>query len=241
MYFTKHDRNLFKPYQAKLVSCYNVFSQHSIYMLPVVVNRKLTRQELKGVEYLLDLSMTKTVNELNFPLIRLTSVEEEEHCHAITQDTFLVWRLFDYMYSYIIEMAILGDGSSRRLPENMRSIRKEYKKMRLATMERCQKQHNDRKCPYDWVVYTKRNSAFFTYCQRAMDQNKYVTYDVNERFLNVTPLSFYLVNFLCPVTASDNESVQDYDEWVRVPLLFIDLWNLRVDATKAELPNDSTS
>jgi hypothetical protein len=225
-YFTKFGKNLFKQHQEKMVSCYNQFLRHSIYMLPMM-NRKFSREELKGVEYLLDLSTTRTVNELNFPLIRLAQ-EQEAHCQAITEDTFLVWRLFDYMYSYIIEMAILGDGSSRRLPDNMRAIRKEHKKMRMATMECCQKQHTDRKCPYEWVVYTKKNSAFFKYCQRVMDQNSFVTYDVNERYINVTPLSFYLVNFLCPVTTTDNEAVQDYDEWVRVPLLFIDLWHQRV-------------
>ena len=223
-YFTQIDRNVFKPFGQQLMTCYNQFLQHSIDNLPWV-NRRFTRQEMKGLEYLLDASMTKTCNELTFPLIRL----QQHETTAITKDAFLVDRLMDYMYSYIIEMALLNDGSSRRLPENMRTHRKEYKKMRIQTMQLCKKRHEcKKKCPYEWVIYTKKTSDFFTYCQRVMDQNAFISYDDNEHYLNITSVSFYLVNFLCPVTENENEMVSDYDEWVRVPLIFIDLWHQRV-------------
>lgn len=202
-YFTRFD-TVFDVHEAGLRDCYTKFRLHSI-------------DGLKGFEYLRD-KATPTIDGVQFPMLRLDTMKSNEtYIHVTgTIDTFMVCRVFDYIYSYIIEEALLPEPSV-----NLKNQMKYYRKMRMATMKICTDRHLYKmKCPYEWVVYTRKTSEFYTYCQDVLRKNPYVTY--NESFLNIMPISFYLANFLCPL-----ENSNDHNQWVRVPLLFIDLWQLR--------------
>ena len=221
------DSGVYRLYKTQLIDCYNAFLSYSP-LKSDISDRYYTRAELKGLEYLLGVSSTERINQLEFPSIHLPEYGYEKHSFLIdgTSDTFIVNRLYDYIYSYIIEIALIDNTSSPHLLPGIRETRKQYRKLRMSSFHYCTKKHinSDKKCPYEWIVYTKKTSEFFLCCQRILDQNNYIDYDQNERFLGVTPISYYLVNYMCHL---ESNTIDDYDEWVYVPITYIDLWNCR--------------
>lgn len=213
-----------------------------------------SRTELKGLEYLIypKRQLNQSPEVLEFPAIYIN--EKFKTSRRITQDTYLVSTTQDYIFSYVIELALIGDGSSRRLPNSMKDVRISERKRRIKSFRPCQLEHNPLSddalhCPLEWVLYTKKTSEFFIHCQRVVDQNQDILCDVNESYLNLIPLSFYLVNFLCgplPVATMINNNnnnntdvtvniasegaviEEDYDQWVIAPLFFTYLWKKTV-------------
>jgi hypothetical protein len=210
---------------------------------------EFTTSQMKGLEYLLDMG-TKFNEFLEFPCIHLE--EKYKMCKEVTFNTFLVSRFQDHIFSYVIELALIGTGLSKRLPASLYDKKRWNRKCRMHQYKPCTIEHNYASnnahyCPLEWVLYTRKNSEFFRYCQQRLDQNQFIRYDVNESYLNFTPISFYLVSLLCgplrpdliemkdgggesttiDMTREGIQVVSSYEEWVIVPLYFIDLWNTR--------------
>jgi hypothetical protein len=225
--------------------CYDLFSVHSPLVLYANHVNQFTRYHLRGLEYLMDSSTTATTDEVDFPCVYIDVPGVSRPLDTV-EDTYVVNRLADYVYSYIIDIAFLRNRVDGRLLPLMNETRQRYRSHRIRSYTQCTRVHRGEdatRCPLEWVVYTKKTSKFFTECLRQFDQNPVVTYDINESYLNITPISFNLVSFLCgpfvntstavSTTTTDvvihieqrkKQYVVGYDQWVIVPIFFIDLW-----------------
>jgi hypothetical protein len=193
------------------------------------------REHLHGLEYLMPSSAkTKMLDAVvTFPRIHIDAQLRVSRPLDGVQDVFLVQRLADYVYSYIIDIALMGTRRDPRFPPTMLDQRQRYRSHRMATHLSCAVKHQEpeeeaRLCPLEWVLYTKQSSDFYTACRRLVAANGSVNYDLNRRYMNVTPVSYHLVSFLCGPFCDDTSAqqhVQGHDQWVIVPLYFIDLWN----------------
>lgn len=183
------------------------------------------------------------------PLDSINLMEGRFRCHAIyiqggdykrgqrvTHDTFLVSRVHHYLYSYLVDFALRRHGES----DEVRKARRHHLRKKMHTMHFChqhQNQHMVKRCPKEFVLYTKKSSEFFRLCQGRMDSNPYMDY--TEGYIPMEMLSYHLVNFMCgpfeviaeqrfdtlnTVDRFEVESERAMD-WVTVPLFFLDLWN----------------
>lgn len=226
LYFAQFgSQEYFYQFRERITYCYNQFCRFS--PLHLKGNDLLTEGELIGLEYLMDPRRPRLMKERReFPKIyySLTPSIQAKRVEGLS-DTFLVMRSFDYAFSYIIEMALLNQGS-QRLPDFLKKERvyQKEERMRLHDRNLCQRKVSSEhsQCPYGWVLYTKSNGNFMKYCTEVQSRNKYIQYNQDEQFLSILPLSFYLVNFLCGPFPGD--SMEDYDFWVSVPIYYLDIW-----------------
>lgn len=233
-------------YKDEMIRCYDNHSKYSPMGLGITKGGEYTRKHLRGLEYLITdtVSMKREAEQLQFPQIHFS---ERKACESISddglEDTYLVRRSFDYIFSHLIEIALLGPlGTNHRNPMLPDYIKRErdyrrHERMRDYQYNQCPINHNQSRCPYEWVVYTRKTGAFFQYCQSVQNRNKHVDYNENDHYLGIRPISFYLVSFLCglsfkessiTITPENFQLVEGYDEWVQVPLNFLDLWSTRV-------------
>lgn len=226
-YFVQFGLDFFYQFRDQIISSYTQFSYYSPLKKLPLVGQLYVENELLGLEYLMDprrMRPTTTRPMIEFPKIFFT-LEYPKICSTPIenlQDTFLVPRSFDYFFSYIIEMALLDHGGSKRLPDYMtkeRAFQKE-ERMRLNQRNICHQKGDHLQCPFGWVLYTKSNGPLMKYCTEIQSRNKYIHYHHNEQYQNIMPLSFYLVQFLCgPLT-----NKEDHDFWISVPLYYLDIW-----------------
>jgi hypothetical protein len=195
--------------------------------------------DLVGLEYLVADVGRRRYDALPFSDICLNGDEPaiafplEQRC----LDTFIVCRTHDYLYGRLIEDALLQPAERRRLPPGLLEASRAHWLCRLQRFPLCRatrclaKRDLDLKaCRHQWVIYTRTDSAFYTFCDTHRVQNRYVDYDRHD---GGSPaqlhISYHLVNFLCgPLLSPPPESgVGQYDEWVVQSIEMLDLWNTR--------------
>ena len=258
--------------------CYDSFAPHSPLRKYGTWAKHFAPEHLLGLEYLMDETMRNTGRERpgEFPCIHLSELSPQLEKADIARplpaigDTFIVNRRLDYIYNYIIDLAYLSNRRDARMPQSLGTRRQQYRERRINSYEACRISHTSKEewsqCPHEWVLYTKRGSAFFTECKALLDRNNTVCYETGELYLNIMPVSYNLVSFLCgPFPGTDENSVaismvegagdstavvnttdscstttsatdigkktttrrqqvMGYEQWVIVPLFFIDLW-----------------
>ena len=211
-------------HRERIIYCYNQFEQHSPLSLPGTA--EFTEDELQGMEYLMDpRRLPSTTTKKEFPQIFLSPEKIYSKPIEGLVDTFLVPSSFDYVFSYIIEMALLDCGSPR-LPDFVWKERnyQRVERIKLQSRSACHRKEVDHtKCPFQWVLYTKSNGEFMKYCTNVQSRNKYIDYTHNEQFLSIFPLSFYLVHFLCG-GGERMKTTEDSEFWVSVPIHYLDIW-----------------
>ena len=243
----------YEEHRESVAHCYDQFVRHSPLILYADYPHPFTPLHLRGLEYLMSEERAPSTLSVDFPCIyierRLIGGQSVSRPVERATDTFLVNRLADYIYGYIIDIAFLRNKLDSRLMPLMAAMRQRYRTRRIESYTACTIEHrrseDSQCCPQEWVVYTKKTSPFFADCLRQLDQNGAVAYDTNTTYLNITPVSFNLVSFLCGPFATDSQHtttggentvvsieavgerqfVSGYDQWVVVPVFFIDLWN----------------
>lgn len=193
-----------------------------------------------------------------------------------TKDTFLILKKVDYIYSDVIDKAFLDtrgkrsdnniyfdkDGSFDKdnkilcIIDNFYDKYQSYRTQKRLNYKPCNNNHiiSERKCPNDWIVYTKTNSEFFEYIKEKFTNNITFDFKIGQSFTQIERLSFYIVLFLL----GDNEDFQsenvidyivnnkdnhidilsnhktiektkyrDINEWVSLPLWVFLLWENR--------------
>jgi len=228
-----------RSHQKSIAQCYDRFVLYS----PLVRFNNHTKfsamPHLCGLEYLMKpgerpLLMQQSVE---FPCIYLAGGGGGGTRPVDSSgETFLVNRLLDYVYHYIIEFAYMGNQLDPRIPKSMHRQRQLHRSRRMKIYS-----GGITSTTHDYVLYTNRTSAFFRECMALLGRNRLLLYD--DSVLDLVPLSFNLVNFLCgplsgggssggsgddgttTTTTTTTQQVTNYDQWVIVPLYFIDLWN----------------
>lgn len=221
----------YQGHQQSIALCYDRFVQYSpLQRYAKHDKRFLAKPHLCGLEYLMAPSVEHDDMPVDFPCIYLATVQE---ARLVTDDTYLVNRQLDYMYHYIIEMAFMGNRRDWRIPDAMHRQRQLHRTYRMKMYASCPLQHSDHEqcltCPHESLIYTKKTSQFYRDCMTLLHSNPLLRYD--EAGVT-TPLSYNLVSFLCgpfdngenAVIGKKTHRVQDYDQWVIVPVHFIDLW-----------------
>lgn len=153
-----------------------------------------------------------------------------------TPNVFLVSLQHDYVYSRVIESALLRhDPSMLERSENLFERRKRVTKPCVADH-----QLDEKCCPSEWILYVDQTSEFYKYCTLQLrDRNPLVNHTLTAGYINPERLSFYQVLFLCgdqmkSVESYDNISLENntirsayYDninQWKRLPIWFLDIW-----------------
>ena len=157
--------------------------------------------------------------------------------------TFLVRRSHHYIYSFLVDLALRPHNES----PGTRKQRRAHLKQKMRRMRFCNTPHpipeqkHERYCPLEWVVYTRRSGDLVRYCQRLMDNNAYIDYNMQPGYVPIEELSYHTVNFMCAPQAGislnydevalgdryEKRTVErdEYMDWVVVPLFYLDLWN----------------
>lgn len=262
----------FQKHRHFIAQCYDQFVQHSPLRKYAAYGKRFGPEHLWGLEYLMEGDIGREAPG-EFPCIHLWHMsgnrgDMTEICRpleGVGGDTFLVNRLLDYIYNYIIDLAYLSNRRDARLPPSMHALRQQYRAHRMAHYEPCHLEHHRQnkasgaQCPQEWVLYTKKSSPFFKQCLALLERNQFLDYGQNFR---ATPISYNLVSFLCgpfleacidghpdvsitmddtggtlrrrhettpmshkPIQHEVRHYVTGYDQWVIVPLYFIDLWS----------------
>lgn len=166
------------------------------------------------------------------------------------QDTFLVPRALHYIYSYLVDRALRRRDES----EAVRRRRHLWLKQKRRRMHFC-RQHplepgfDARRCPVEWVLYTRQSGQFVQFVQRVMDNNLVIDYNMQPHCVAQEQLSYHLVNLLCApidprvprlhelvgVERVEKRAVErdEYLDWITVPLFFLDIWNARAQTDRA--------
>jgi hypothetical protein len=220
----------YQGHQKALAQCFDRFAPHSPLQRYAKHDRKFAAvPHLCGLEYLFvagggpDIASSSSLPP-EFPAIYLT---QPSAARRVATDAYLVSRQLDYMYHYIIEMALMGSHRDWRIPDAMHRQRQLHRtqRMRAYAAQQCQVQHATRDqalfCPHESVLYTKRTSAFFTQCAAVLRANQLLLYHHQDDPALATPVSYNLVSFLC----GPLEDASEHNQWVIVPVYFIDLWN----------------
>ena len=148
-------------------------------------------------------------------------INKEQRGTSITveKDTFIVNKVLDYIYSYLI------DDISPQYNTNILQNRR-LKKMQNTTF--CQEPHDN--CPLEFVIYTKKTSLFYHYCLGQMKCINYIHFDTS-----IVPVSLHLAYFMChqpkePDTIPEiikTKKIPLTEEWVSMPLFCLLLWHNR--------------
>jgi hypothetical protein len=246
-----------------VLRCYRTFKLYAPFALaPLQIGLNPTPYsdaQLRGLEYLIYDNERTVYDTLPFPAIYMGDASVFRELDN-APGSYLVRRHIDYIYSYIIERALLVGVPDFMLPDCLVELRRWYRKRKMSSLSTslCFKEHltpeEENKCPYEWIIYTKKNSEFYTFCHGVMDRNSYIGYEANKNFLNITPISFFLVNYICgPLSRiypnpsfesgpgdetnhlvisiegepdhTSVEQIANYDQWISVPLSFLDIWN----------------
>lgn len=229
----------YKGHHKSIAQCYDRFVQHSpLKRFAKHQQRFSAVPHLYGLEYLMTADDQRQQEPGEFPRIFLPQHAAQRVAGTI--DTFVVSRQLDYMYHYIIEFAYMGSRRDWRIPAAMHQQRQLYRARRMKLHVPCPIHRNGVKtaCPHECVVYTNKTSAFYQTCVALLQRQDHpLRYDNGVLQLATIPVSYNLVSFLCgPFQEGsdiggghddDDEAVQmvrDYDQWVIVPVHFIDLW-----------------
>lgn len=253
----------YQGHQKALAQCYDRYAPHS----PLLRYAKYERRfcavpHLCGLEYLMPAgggaaygtntnessSTTTGLAPPEFPAIYLAQPSGARRVDGSLDATYLVSRQLDYMYHYIIEMALMGSRRDWRIPDAMHRQRQLYRTQRMKAYAPCPIQHATREqslfCPHESVVYTRRTSAFFTQCMALLRSNPLLMYQQqgeDDALLGILPISYNLVSFLCGPLVGPGAQ-EGHDQWVIVPVYFIDLWNaLRRPAEQQPAPRNNTN
>lgn len=213
-------------YMGKILSCYDRFCRLS--PLHSYGNREFSAAELVGLEYLMNPKEERKPlpNPHQFPPIHL-SEPGTVRCIEGLLETFLVYRPLDYIFSFIIEIALLDKGHER-IPAYMAKERDYHSDNRMRIQYYNQSSYEMKKgeiskSPHDWLIYTKTSSEFYLYVQGLRQTNLDITYSSSSLEIDELKLSFFLVNYIC----GPLPSAEQYDSWVAVPLFYLDIWNCR--------------
>jgi hypothetical protein len=243
-YFRKVENECWHANEGQIGDVYRFFLDYSP-LRPEELARHATFNEydLRGLEYLLCGPGRKRYQFLPFPRLTLQgqAVALPLVCEEGTPPTtFIVSRLQDYIYSRLVEQALLHRTDYAHLPLGMKEARHSYWRCKAALFPLCREGdcraadpltmaggEGRRGCLRQWLIYTRRDSRFFLYCQRVMDQNAFVDYDHHASTSSYLPVSFLVVNLLCGSFLPEGDQVEKYDEWVAVKIGFLDLWNAR--------------
>lgn len=132
-------------------------------------------------------------------------------------DTFLVKKITDYIYSYIIDDII------QSITIEQQQTKTEIVEKRRLLIQRtsfCDEEHQ--LCPNDYIIYTKVNSKFYNACQEKI---KYCSIlDFNR---DVIPISPHLRHFLCDIPSDGTVPLTTgkrkigNDAWVSLPSQYL--------------------
>jgi hypothetical protein len=208
-----------KKYRASVAQCFDQFVQHS------PLSERLLGGGVDTVTghlfYLVphddddddDISVRIATPVTTFPCI----YKEERTSYPLglgTTETYVVDSIDDHIYHYVIEIAMMGTSLDALIPTSMHQERQAYRERRMNRFVHQQQLGNTA------VLYTTKTSAFYRECISVLNRNPIVCHDIDGNV--ALPLSYNLVSFLCGPLECD--SVEHYDQWVSVPLYFIDLW-----------------
>ena len=157
--------------------------------------------------------------------------------------TFLVKKTLDYIYAYLIDVALSGPVEDDDDVQRQRQ-RQDYQRTKRDRTRFCTARHPpstttttttaEKLCPAEYVLYTRGDSEFYQFCDRLLAGNKYVNYALNTKVVTVEKLSPHLVQFLCGNLVEEQgldvvhtTVPDDHLLWLSVPLFFLDLWNAR--------------
>lgn len=222
----------YQGHQKQIALCYDRFVQHSPLVRFAQHHQRFSAvPHLLGLEYLAPQAPEPPQAQAEFPCIFLGAPWSPAQSVDQASETFLVQRRLDYMYHYIIEFAYMGCQRDWRIPDAMHRQRQAHRTRRIRSYAACPLHGQpQQQCPYEYVVYTKKTCDFYRTCVTLLQGNGQLAYDAGMMQALTTPLSYNLVSFLCgpfdgPIQGeAQTQWVRDYDQWVIVPVYFIDLW-----------------
>ncbi len=137
-----------------------------------------------------------------------------ETCRPIGSENgaFLVNASLDYIYSFVLEKALLEDYS----PELYKKSLDNFSKKRT-TFAACQGGHftnGIKLCSKEWLIYTQLNSNFAIRCMKFLSDSELVDYTLDTPFSTTGRdyVSFHLVLFLCGeyIQGLHDSNIQEY-------------------------------
>jgi len=122
-----------------------------------------------------------------------------EECRPIGSDgkTFFVNASLDYIYSFVLEKALLEDI----YPELYKKSLENFSRRRNSFVA-CQGDHFSngiKLCSKEWIIYTQLNSSFAIRCMKFLRESEFIDYTQDTPFSTTGReyVSFHLVLFLC--------------------------------------------
>jgi hypothetical protein len=129
-------------------------------------------------------------------------------------DTFLVKKMIDYIYSYIIDDIIQSITIEQQ--QQKRDIA-EKRRLLIQRTSFCIEEHE--LCPNDYIIYTRVNSQFYNACQEKIKHSPILNFNQD-----LIPISPHLRHFICDIPPDDTvplmtgkRKISNDDDWVSLP------------------------